>query len=154
MKNLETKQLENILGSTHAADIKKYLKDNSGSFAPEENAFGEYMKDIIRDRKMKECEVFEWAGISSKYGYKILNGEKHPQNRDLILCLCIAGQFTADEAKRALKLYGMAPLYAKVKRDAVLTIALNDKLRNIGEVDELLKEHGLPVLERSKSEGE
>ena len=72
--------------------------------------------------------------------------EKHTKNRDLIIRFCIAGHFLLDETNRALKLYGMAPLYARDKRDACLIVAINNRKYDLYELDSLLKEHGLPKL--------
>lgn len=154
--DLATGQLEERLGHTHAkeAEIRNYLKENSGRYAQGEKAFGWYMKDLFHQKKMKINEVCELAGISSKYGYKILGSEKHPQKRDLVISLCIAGRFTLEQTQRALKLYGAAPLYAKVNRDAVLIIALNENVRNIWEVDEMLQKYGFDALEKTNSEKE
>lgn len=55
---------------------------------------------------------------------EILNMDSHTKNRDLIIRFCIVGRFTLDEINRALKLYGMSPLYAKDKRDACIIVAV------------------------------
>ena len=50
------------------------------------------------------------------------------------------------EANRALKLYGMTPLYAKIPRDAALIIAFNTRMYDLADVDDLLMEYGFDPL--------
>ena len=72
--------------------------------------------------------------------------EKHTKDRDLIIRFCIAGHFNWDETNRALKLYGLNELYAKDPRDAVLIVAINNRIYNPYDIDEMLFEHGLERL--------
>ena len=75
---------------------------------------------------------------------------KNTKNRDLIIRFCIAGRFTLYEINTALKLYGMAPLYAKDKRDACIIVAVNNKKYKMYEIDDILEEYGF--LKLSKDE--
>ena len=75
--------------------------------------------------------------------------EKHTRDRDLIIRFCIAGHFNWDETNRALKLYGFTELYAKNSRDAVLIVAINNRIYTLYDIDELLLEHGLECLTRA-----
>ena len=84
------------------------------------------------------------------YGEKILNMEKHTKNRDLILRFCIAGHFLLDEVNRALKLYGMNPLYAKDKRDACFIVAINNRKYELFEIDDMLERQGLKKISKEE----
>ena len=64
--------------------------------------------------------------------------EKHTRQRDTILRLCLAARFQAEEVQEALILYGMAPLYARLPRDAVLLAAIWRKIHDLQEVNGLL----------------
>ena len=77
--------------------------------------------------------------------------EKHTKNRDLIIRFCLAGHFLLDEVNRALKLYGMSPLYAKDKRDACLIVAINNRIYELFEIDDLLLKHGLIRLSKEET---
>ena len=72
--------------------------------------------------------------------------EKHTRDRDLILRLCIAGHFSLDETNRALKLYGMSELYAKEKRDACIIVAVNNRIYDLYDIDEMLSKRGLKKI--------
>lgn len=86
--------------------------------------------------------LFLRADIAENYGYKLISGEKHTNQRDVIIRLCYAGEFTFEETQRALKLYGMSPLYARIKRDALLITAFNNRKGNILDLNQYLKENG------------
>ena len=67
-------------------------------------------------------------------------------DRDLIIRLCLAGHFNWDETNRALKLYGLSELYAKDPRDACIIVAINNRIFDMYEIDEMLTEQGLDKL--------
>ena len=52
------------------------------------------------------------------------------------------------QVQRALKLYGFSELYAKSRRDAVITVAVNQGKTWAWEVDELLEKYGQEPLRR------
>ena len=72
--------------------------------------------------------------------------EKHTKNRDLIIRFCIAGHFSLRETNRALKLYGMTPLYSRNKRDVCIILAINNRIFDLSQVDDLLTGQGFLQL--------
>ena len=80
--------------------------------------FTEYMRKILQRKGVSQQQMFRSADISEKYGYKLVSGEKHTRQRDLLIKLGIAAHFTEKELSEALILYGMAPLYQQNARDA------------------------------------
>lgn len=146
MKEISTENLNNILSHAKPDNIEDYLAENKEALYREKWPFGEYMKETFREKGIRQQDVFLSADISDSYGYKIISGEKHTVRRDLILRLCFAGKFSLEETQTALKLYGMAPLYSKIPRDAVLMVAFNTKIYDIWEVDALLSEHNMEKL--------
>ena len=149
MNEKSTSELEQILGSTHPKDFETYCASNKDSVTDDENAFIEYFKSLFKEKGITQQTVFLKADIPERYGYKLLSGEKHTRQRDVILRICYAAGFTLKETQRALKKYGMPELYAKVPRDALLMIAFNDRPGSILEVNELLQKNGLPPLRTS-----
>ena len=89
------------------------------------------------------------ADIPERYGYKILSGEKRTRQRDLILRICYAAEFTLDETQEALKKYEMPQLYAKIPRDALLMIIFNERPGSVIDVNALLKKNGMEPLKTS-----
>ena len=142
MSTKSTKELENILESTHPKKMQSFLSENKSSMAGDK-AFYYYMKDLLMDKGILLKDLYIHAGVSESYGGKILSMEKHTTNRDVILKFCIAGHFTKTETNRALKLYGFSELYSKDPRDACIIVALNNEDYDLAIVDEMLKENGL-----------
>ena len=104
------------------------------------------MKDIAESKNIMFKEMYLFAGVSESYGEKIIRMEKHTKNRDLIIRLCIAGHLSLVEINKALKLYGMNPLYSKDKRDACLIVAVNNRIYDLYEIDNILEKQGLQIL--------
>ena len=125
MAKKSTNELENILGQTSTSNIEAYLAENAENMLAEERPFSVYMHEMIRKYGNTQQEVFLQADFPERFGYKILSEEKHTKQRDYILRICYATGMNLEETQRALTLYGMAPLYARIPRDAVLMIAFN-----------------------------
>lgn len=149
MKPKNTKELADILGKTHISDFDKFYKEQKDSMNPEQNAFSEYIKNLLKEKKITQQMVFLRADIPERYGYKLLSGEKHTRQRDIILRICYAAELTLDQTQSALRKYEMPQLYAKIPRDALLMFIFKDRPGGIIEVNELLKEKGMEMLRTS-----
>ena len=141
-----TESLNKVLKQTKPEKISEYLEKNASSMVEGSKPFYDYMTRILKKKGLKQQEVFINADISDRYGYKLIQEEKHTRQRDTIIRLCLAAKFTLLEAQRALKIYGMPSLYAKIPRDAVLIIAFNTGIYEISSVNSLLSENGLETL--------
>lgn len=146
MQEKATDELDKILANVRLEQINTYYKNNRQYMEEGKKAFYYYMKDVLESKNILLKDVYSFAGVTESYGSKILTMEKHTKNRDLIIRFCIAGHFLLGETNRALKLYGMSPLYAKDKRDACLIVVINNRKYDLFEIDNLLEEHGLPQL--------
>lgn len=149
MNKKNTEELEKILGSTHVTEIKDYLSDNAESIITSDRPFSDYIRRIIKEKGLKQQDVFLDADIPERYGYKLITEEKHTRQRDVILRLCYAAHMTLEETQRALKYYRMPELYAKVPRDALIMIAFNERPGSIIDVNSFLKSNGMDVLRSS-----
>ncbi len=146
MQKKSTDELNELLENMKPNQLKSYLKDNSKYMADEKKAFYYYMKDVLDEKNIKLKDVYSFAGVTESYGSKIISMEKHTKDRDLIIRLCLAGHFNWDETNRALKLYGLSELYAKDPRDACMIVAINNKIFDMYEIDNMLIEQGLKKL--------
>ena len=142
-----TKELEGILLNAHSANVEQIFTENNYSFV--NKTFSDYFKDLLSQNKISQQKVFIDADISEKYGYKLISGEKHTNQRDTILRLCYAGKLNVEETNRSLILYGMSPLYARNKRDALLIVAFNDRVGDILDLNEYLIKNGEKPLKNS-----
>lgn len=149
MNEKSTIELEQVLGSTHAKDFAVYCKENKESVVDDDKAFVEYFKSLFKEKGLTQQTVFLKADIPERYGYKLLTGEKRTRQRDIILRICYAAEFTLKETQRALRKYRLPELYAKIPRDALLMIAFNERPGSILEVNQLLKENGMQPLRTS-----
>lgn len=149
MNEKNTNELKDVLGKTHLSDFEKFCKENENLMYEAENAFGKYIKDILFSKNLSQQTVFLKADIPERYGYKLLSGEKHTRQRDVILRICYAAELTLDETQRALRRYGMPELYPKIQRDALLMIVFNDRPGSIIDVNDLLNENGFETLRTS-----
>lgn len=149
MGEKNTTELENILGRTHLSEYEQYCNENRESMNLIEESFQVYMKQLLSEKGITQQTVFLQGDIPERYGYKLLSGEKHTRQRDVILRLCYAGEFTLEETQRALKKYKMPELYAKEPRDALLMIIFNERPGGIIEVNEILKKNGQNPLRTS-----
>ena len=146
MQEKETRELEKVLGKTHLSDFDKYVDENKDSMISDSNSFSTYVKGLMGEKGISQQTVFLNADVPERYGYKLLSGEKRTKQRDVILRLCYAAEFSLAETQRALKKYGMAELYAKDERDALIMISFNERPGSIIDVNAMLKEHGhLPL---------
>ena len=114
--------------------------------------FTDYMRKILQRKGVSQQQMFRSADISEKYGYKLVSGEKHTRQRDLIIKMCIAAHFTREELSEALILYGMAPLYTQNGRDKIMLQALEEGMSEIADINDLLEKDGFGKLYESKRE--
>ena len=149
MNKKSTEELENVLGSTHIRNFNAYCEENKESLITGKEDFIIYMKNLFQEKKVTQQSVFLKADIPERYGYKLLNGEKRTKQRDVILRICYAAEFTLEETQRALKNYEMPALYAKIPRDAFMMIVFNERPGSIIEVNEFLKSNGMEPLRTS-----
>lgn len=149
MSEKNTKELAEVLGRTHLSEFDKYCNENKQSMNLDKDSFSVYIKDILCQKKIKQQTVFLKADIPERYGYKLLSGQKHTKQRDVILRICYAAELSLEETQRALKKYEMPELYAKIPRDAFLMIIFNERPGTIIDVNELLKANGLEPLRTS-----
>lgn len=138
MEKDSTENLLNILKDADKDDINAFSRKHLTS----NQSFPAYMDALISRKNMKRQDIFQKADLPQKYGYKLLTGETHTTDRDKLLRICIAMGMTLRETQKALTLYGMAPLYAKNKRDVVFIIALNKGVSSVDTVNEWLSENG------------
>lgn len=149
MDEKNTKDLTEILGRTHVSEFEKYCKENKNSMNCGTTDFFAYMKQLLKEKNITQQIVFLKADVPERYGYKLLSGEKHTRQRDVILRICYAAELSLEETQRALKKYEMPALYPKIPRDALLMILFNERPGNVIEINEILKQNGMDPLRTS-----
>ena len=134
------------LRSVGADGIAAFLKQHREELITGRRPFADYMRRKFKEKGLLRQNVFLAADLSENYGYKLIAEEKHTRQRDTVLRLCLAAGFRLEEVQEALILYGMAPLYGRFPRDAVLTVAVQNGICDLREVNRLLESCGQPPL--------
>ena len=146
MQEKKTADLDALLETMRPDQAAEFFEENREDMADEGKAFYYYMKNAFDAKSLKLKDIYSFAGVSESWGEKILRMEKHTKNRDLIIRFCIAGHFALRETNRALKLYGMTPLYSRNKRDVCIILAINNRIFDLSQVDDLLIGQGFVQL--------
>ena len=146
MPNKTTEDLTNVLKSTAPDGFSAFLEENEAKLLASDRPFRDYMAREIDKSGLRRQTVFLNADISEGYGYKLLSEEKHTVRRDVVLRLCLGAKFSPEQTNRALALYGMAPLYPRMPRDALLISAIAAGFYDVHEIDALLTKNGFEPL--------
>lgn len=102
---------------SRGGDIKKQIQ---GLFAAETLSFVGFVDRYIEDHGLKRQFIINKAQLSPQYGYKLLSGQKHTKDRNVIIRLCMAMGMSLDETQQALRSYGMPPLDHNLCRDGII----------------------------------
>ena len=82
-----------------------------------------YIKELIDRSGISKATLARCSGMSEIYVHQILSGRRSP-SRGRLICLCYGLGATLDETQELLKLYGLAQLYPRNRRDAILIYGL------------------------------
>lgn len=120
------------------ADLDRYIKENEESFLTEEVAAA--LTEIYRKKNIFKAELARQAGMSEVYLHQVFSGRRKP-SRDRLLCLCIGMEADLEEIQRLLKRIGYAPIYPRLKRDAIIIHGIIHRT-SLAEInDNLFKEN-------------
>ena len=136
---------ENVSG-LNLEELGSFLEWNAGEMITDARPFAAYMRCKLREKGLLQQDVFLAADLSEGFGYKLIAEEKRTRQRDVILRLCLAAQFRPEEVQEALLRYGMAPLWWRFPRDAVLLATFGSGVCDLQKVNELLEQYGQPPL--------
>ena len=90
----------------------------------------------ILQELLEQAGVIAAADISKSYAYQVLRGERTP-GRDILLRTALSLSLSVKEAQRLLTVSGCGVLYPKIRRDAAVIFALNQKMTLL-ETEDLL----------------
>ena len=121
-----------------------FLRLHEADMIYSKRPWADYMRGKFKEHGILQQNIFLAADIPERYGYKLISGEKHTTDRNTILRICLAAEFTLEETQEALILYGMAPLYWRIPRDAAFIVAFHNRIYDIHDVDDILRKNDLP----------
>ena len=115
-------------------DLSQFLSQNQEQF--ENKTVAELLNRLFEKKTISKAALAKQAGMSEIYLHQIFAGR-----RNRLLCLCCGLEATVDETQELLKLCGMAQLYPKLKRDAIIYYGLLHGLKLFEINDKLFDEN-------------
>ena len=135
-----TDELQKELSSV--PNLTRFLAANQEQFVDE--SFVEMLSTLLERSGMSKSTLARRALTSEVYLYQILSGGRMP-SRDRTICLCLGLSATLDQTQELLKRSGMAQLYARNRRDAVVIYGLIHHME-LREVNDRLYEENEATL--------
>ena len=133
-KNTDGLQQE-LMNST---DLSQFLSRNQEQFV--DKSVAELLNHLFEKKNISKAALAKQAGMSEIYLHQIFAGRRTP-SRNRLLCLCYGLEASIDETQELLRLCGMAELYPKLKRDAIIYYGLRHKLDLFAINDKLFDEN-------------
>ena len=139
-ESTDTSELRSELMET--ADLDSFLKENADNF--KRQSVQELLQSMFLKTDLSKAELARRSGVSTVYLHQIFAGRRNP-SRDRLLCLAIGLSATLEETQNLLRRCGLAELYAKDRRDAIILygIAHQSDLQKINEQLFANEEHTL-----------
>lgn len=120
-KNTDGLQQE-LMDSTN---LSQFLSRNQEQFV--DKSVAELLNHLFEKKNISKAALAKQAGMSEIYLHQIFAGRRTP-SRNRLLCLCYGLEASIEETQELLRLCGMAELYPKLKRDAIIYYGLLHKL--------------------------
>ncbi len=132
MKIKNTDELENELAE--AKTLEEFLQRNDDHFQTEN--FSALIDELLAEKKMSKSILARQAGMSEVYLHQLFSGRRNP-SRTKVICICIGLEATLEESQEVLRRSGMAMLYPKNKRDAVIMYGITHEM-NLFQINDML----------------
>ena len=115
MKEKSTDDLSQELMSQ--PNLDQYITENETYFADVD--ISTFLTKLYEKCGLSKAELARRAGMSEVYLHQVFSGRRRP-SRDRLLCLCIGMDSTLEDVDLLLKGMGYAPVYPRLKRDAII----------------------------------
>ena len=136
MKKKDTTDLQKELTAT--TDLSLFLSENRENF--HHSNFSELLNSLFTKSRLTKAMLSKRAGTSEVYLYQLFSGGRMP-SRDRVICLCFGLSATLEETQALLKHSGLAQLYAKDRRDAIIIYGLSHGMELVDINDRLFSEN-------------
>lgn len=101
------------------------LAENDAFFSSKDAAA--MLNQLFKKCGLSKAALAKRSGMSDIYLHQIFSGRRNP-SRSRLLCLCIGLGASLEETQELLKLCGLAQLYPKLRRDAIIIYGLTHRL--------------------------
>ena len=135
MSKNNTDDLQQELMST--MNLDEFLAANSDDFRDE--AAMDILNRMLDEKGVSKATLAKRSGMSEIYLHQIFAGRRHP-SRSRLICLCFGMGATLDETQELLKRCGLAQLYPRVRRDAIIIYGLANGMSLMDINDKLFSE--------------
>ena len=132
MKDKPTDDLSQALMAE--SNIDSYLRENQPFFAGQ--SIAELLAVYYERTDLSKAALARKAGMSEVYLHQVFAGRRN-RSRDRLLCLCVGLETSLEEAQQLLKLASYAPLYPRLKRDAIISYGIVHHMA-LGEINDKL----------------
>lgn len=105
-------------------DLEQYLAENDAFFSSKDAAA--MLNQLFKKCGLSKAALAKRSGMSDIYLHQIFSGRRNP-SRSRLLCLCIGLGASLEETQELLKLCGLAQLYPKLRRDAIIIYGLTHR---------------------------
>ena len=119
-------------------DLEQFLSQNQEQFV--NKSVSELLNHLFEKKYISKAALAKQSGMSEIYLHQIFAGRRNT-SRNRLLCLCYGLGASIEEAQELLKLCGMAQLYPKLKRDAIIYYGLQHGLGLFEINDKLFDEN-------------
>lgn len=116
------------------ANLQEFLSENTENFSS--GSLPDMLGRLVDEYGMSKAEIARRASMSEIYLHQIFAGRRNP-SRSRIICLCFGLGATIAQAQELLKLGGLAQLYPKNRRDAIILFGLSHGM-TLSEVNDRL----------------
>lgn len=140
MKKKNTDDLQTELNA--APSLTEFLSANQKLFINE--TFSQMVQELFQRSGLSKAALAKKAGTSEVYLYQIFSGDRTP-SRDRTICLCCGLSATLEETQEILRSSGLAQLYVRNRRDAIIIYGLNHRME-LDEINDRLFSEGEATL--------
>ena len=134
MKN--TNNLRQELMSS--ANLDQFLSENRENF--NSGSVCDLLNRLFQKRPLSKAALAKQSGMSEVYLHQVFAGRRTP-SRSRLLCLCFGLSATLEETQELLKQCGLAQLYPKSRRDAIILYGIANGMDLFSVNDKLFAEN-------------
>lgn len=127
---------------TAAPSLGGFLASNQEQFVSGD--FAGMLQELFSRSGLSKAALAKKAGSSEVYLYQLFSGGRRP-SRDRTICLCFGLSATLEETQELLKRSGLAQLYVKNRRDAIIMYGMTHQ-KELAEINDQLYAEGEATL--------
>ena len=132
------KTTEELLNTLKQTDIETFWQEHQEDLIQMKPH--EFLSDLILRSGLRKAEIIRKSEFDTVYFHQVVAGSKVP-SRDKLLRILIALDTPFKDCQLALRLYGHAILYPRVRRDGCIIYGLNNHF-TLPRIQEELQKNG------------